>query len=152
MLTSWRDQIHRADRSREHGVFVRRGEWGLSKGAFYQRRVGILHFRALLHWAMIVVEGDSGGMRRSAVRPVSDVRCSACKGFRLLPEVIVLAVRWYLRLARSDRDVEARLAERGIEVEHVTVFGRVPRVTPLVVDAARPCRHRVGDRWEVDET
>jgi transposase-like protein len=24
--------------------------------------------------------------------------------------------------------------------------------TPLLADAARPCRHAVGDRWQVDET
>ncbi|WP_255565659.1 MULTISPECIES: IS6 family transposase [unclassified Parafrankia] len=28
----------------------------------------------------------------------------------------------------------------------------VQRFTPLLVDAARPCRHRPGDRWFVDET
>jgi transposase-like protein len=43
--------------------------------------------------------------------------------------VIVLAVRWYLRFGLSYRDAEELLAE-----------------------AARPCRHRVGDRWQVDET
>ena len=28
----------------------------------------------------------------------------------------------------------------------------VQRLTPLLVDAARPCRHAVGDRWYWDET
>jgi transposase-like protein len=28
----------------------------------------------------------------------------------------------------------------------------VQRFTPLLAEAARPCRHRVGDRWQVDET
>jgi IS6 family transposase len=28
----------------------------------------------------------------------------------------------------------------------------VQRFTPLAADAARPCRHAVGDRWQVDET
>jgi hypothetical protein len=28
----------------------------------------------------------------------------------------------------------------------------VQRFTPLLVDAARPCRHAPGDRWLVDET
>jgi transposase-like protein len=32
------------------------------------------------------------------------------------------------------------------------VYRRVLRFTPLLADAARPCRHRVGDRWSVDET
>jgi len=28
----------------------------------------------------------------------------------------------------------------------------VLRFTPLLADAARPCRHAVGSRWQVDET
>jgi transposase-like protein len=35
--------------------------------------------------------------------------------------VILVAVRWYLRYSLSYRDVEELLAERGIEVDHVTV-------------------------------
>ena len=85
-------------------------------------------------------------------RPVSAVPCSAFKGFRFPPEIIVLAVRWYLRYGLSYRDVEELLAERGVEVDHVTVFRWVQCFTPLLADAARPCRHAVGDRWFVDET
>jgi transposase, IS6 family len=66
--------------------------------------------------------------------------------------VIVLAVRWYLRFGLSYRDVEELLAERGTEVDHVTVYRWVQRFAPLLADAARPCRHAVGDRWQVDET
>jgi transposase, IS6 family len=40
----------------------------------------------------------------------------------------------------------------GIEVDHVTVYRWVQRFTPLLAEAARPCRHGVGDRWQVDET
>jgi len=68
------------------------------------------------------------------------------------PEVIVLAVRWYLRFALSYRHVEVLLADRGIEVDHSTVYRWVQRFTLLLADAARPCRHTVGDRWQVDET
>jgi transposase, IS6 family len=57
--------------------------------------------------------------------------------------VIVLAVRWYLRLGLSYRDVEELLAERGIEADHVTVYRWVQRCTPLLPEAARPCRHAV---------
>jgi transposase-like protein len=64
----------------------------------------------------------------------------------------VLAVRWYLRFGLSYRDVEELLAERGAEVDHVTVYRWVLRFTPLLAEAARPCRHAVGDRWFVDET
>ena len=52
----------------------------------------------------------------------------------------------------SYRDVEELLAERGIEVDHITLFRWVARFTPLVTEAARPLRHTPGDRWFVDET
>ena len=73
-------------------------------------------------------------------------------GFRFPPEVITLAVRWYLRFGLSYRDVEELLAERAVEVDHTTLFRWVVRFTPLFVEAARPCRHTPGDRWFVDET
>jgi transposase-like protein len=77
---------------------------------------------------------------------------SAFVGFRFPAEVIVVAVRWYLRYGLSCRDVEELLVERGVEVDHVTVYRWVQRFTPLLVDAARFCRHSPGDRWFVDET
>src|SRR6266849_5529789 len=57
-----------------------------------------------------------------------------------------------MRFGLSYRDVEELLLERGIEVDHVTVFRWVQHFTPLLADAARPCRRAVGDRWCVDET
>ena len=81
------------------------------------------------------------------IRPrLAPVSRSAFAGFRFPPDVIVLAVRWYLRLGLSYRDVEELLTERGIKVDHVTVYRWVQRFTPLA-EAARPCRHAVGDRW-----
>src|SRR4249919_2614749 len=90
-------------------------------------------------------------MRPCRPRPASVPR-SAFAGFCFPPEVIVLAVRWYLRFGLSFRDVEELLAERGIQVDHVTIYRWVQRFTPLLADAARPCRQAVGDRWFVDET
>ena len=77
---------------------------------------------------------------------------SAFTGFRFPPEVILRAVRWYLRYGLSYRDLEEILVDRGIDVDRVTLFRWVQRFTPLLIDAARPCRHAVGDRWFVDET
>jgi transposase-like protein len=57
-----------------------------------------------------------------------------------------------LRFGLSYRDVEELLAERGIDVDHVTTYRWVQRFTPLIVDAARPCRHSAADSWFVDET
>jgi transposase-like protein len=84
--------------------------------------------------------------RRS--RPVS----ASFAGYQFPPEVVLLAVRWYLRYGLSYRDVEELLAERGVDVDHVTIYRWVQRFTPLVIEAARPYRHSVGDRWFVDET
>ena len=90
-------------------------------------------------------------MRTRRPRPATIPR-SAFYGFCFPPEVIVLAVRWYLRFGLSYRDVEELLTERGVQVDHVTIYRWVLRFTPLLADAAKPCRHTVGDRWQVDET
>ncbi len=80
---------------------------------------------------------EAGRVRQSqTVRPPVDR--SALAGFRLPSEVITVAVRWYLRYGLSYRDVEELLAERGVEVDHVTVYRWVQRFTPLFADAARP--------------
>jgi transposase-like protein len=50
----------------------------------------------------------------------------------------------------SYRDVEELLSERGAQVT-VTTHRWVRRFTPVLVDAARLCRHAVGDRSFVDE-
>jgi IS6 family transposase len=76
----------------------------------------------------------------------------AFAGYHFPADVIMLTVRWYLRFGLSYRDVEELLAERGIEVDHVTIYRWVQRFTPLLAEAARLCRHAVGDRWQVDET
>ena len=52
----------------------------------------------------------------------------------------------------SYRDIEELLAERGIVVDHVTVYRWVQRFAPEFAEAARARRHIVGDRWHVDET
>ena len=91
-------------------------------------------------------------MKRRRSSPPIKQGSVAFAGFRFPPEVILLAVRWYLRFGLSYRDLEELLAERGIEVDHVTLYRWVQRFTPLLVEAARPGRHAVGDRWFVDET
>ena len=89
---------------------------------------------------------------RHRPRPSVPVPTSAFAGFRFPAEVITLAVRWYLRFGLSYRDVEELLAERGVGVDHVSVYRWVQRFTPIFAEAARPNRHAVGDRWHVDET
>ena len=55
-------------------------------------------------------------------------------------------------LRLSYRDAGELLAERGITVDHVTIYRWVQRFTPEFIEAARPCRHVPGDRWSADET
>ena len=90
-------------------------------------------------------------MRRGST-PRLPVPSTAFAGFRFPGEVIVLGVRWYLRFNLSYRDLEELLAERGIAVDHVTLYRWVTRFTPLLIDAARFPRHAPGDKWFVDET
>jgi IS6 family transposase len=87
-------------------------------------------------------------MRPRRARPAPVPR-SAFAGFRFSPDVIVVAVRWYLRFGLSYRDVEELLTERGVEVGHVTIYRWVVRFTPVLAEAARSCRHAVGTagRW-----
>src|SRR4051812_28105023 len=113
------------------------GSWSVLPGVARGRPVG----RALLHWRRAGERGEGGRMtRRRPLRSLGVPR-SAFRGFRFPPEVIVLAVRWYLRYGLSYRDLEELLVERGVEVDHVTLCRWVQRFTPLLIDAARPCRH-----------
>ena len=91
-------------------------------------------------------------MRRRRSCGAVKLNRSAFAGYRFPPDVIVLAVRSYLRFGLSYRDVEELLAERGVVVDHVTLYRWVQHFTPLVVDAARPAWHMAGGRWFVDET
>jgi transposase, IS6 family len=108
--------------------------------------------RALLRWSIGPGGGEAVVMKPRRVYPPIQTEPSAFAGFRFPPEVILLAVRWYLRFGLSYRDLEELLAERGIEADHVTLFPWVQRFTPILIDAAGPCRHAVGSRGFVDET
>ena len=83
-------------------------------------------------------------MRPRRSGPVPGVPSSAFKGFRFPPEIIVVAVQSYLRYGLSYRDIEELMDDRGIDVDQVTIYRWVRRSTPLLSDAAVPCRHPVG--------
>jgi hypothetical protein len=79
-------------------------------------------------------------------------RVSAFAGLRFGLDVIMVAVRRYLRYGLSYRDVEELPVERGVDVDHVGDFRWVQRFIPPLADAARFARRALGDRWFVDET
>ena len=68
------------------------------------------------------------------------------------PEVILLAVGWYLRFSLSYRDVEELLAERGLHADHVTVWRWVQRYAPEIERRLRSRLRPTNDSWRVDET
>jgi IS6 family transposase len=61
------------------------------------------------------------------------------------PEVILLAVGWYLRFSLSYRDMEELLAERGISADHVTLWRWVQRYGPEMERRLRKCLKPTGD-------
>src|SRR3712207_1455443 len=81
-------------------------------------------------------------MRRCPAR-MSALR-SGFAGFRFPPDVIMLAVRWYLRYGLSYRDVEELLAERGIQVDHGDHLSLGAAVHPAAdrCGTPLPARHR----------
>ena len=68
------------------------------------------------------------------------------------PEIILMAVRWYLRYSLSLRDVEELLAERGLEVDHTTIWRWVQRYAPEMEQRLRARGRPTNDSWRVDET
>jgi transposase, IS6 family len=76
----------------------------------------------------------------------------AFRGCRFPAEIILWAVRWSLQFPISYRDLERMLADRGVAVDHVSLFRWVQRFAPELEKRLRrhlrPCR----GPWHVDET
>jgi len=68
------------------------------------------------------------------------------------PELILLCVRWYLRYQLSYRDVEEMMRERGLSVDHSTVFRWVQRYAPEINKRIRPHLKLAGASYRIDET
>ena len=67
-------------------------------------------------------------------------------------DVVLTAVRWYLRYRLSYRDVEEILAERGVRVDHSTINRWVVRFAPRLAAEARRHKAPVGGSSGMDET
>ena len=68
------------------------------------------------------------------------------------PELILCAVRWYLRYSLSLRDVEELLAERGLAADHTTIWRWVQRYGPELEQRLRRHLKPTNKSWRVDET
>ena len=74
------------------------------------------------------------------------------KGRQFAAEVILWAVRWYLMFPTSYRDLELMLADRGIEVDHTTIFRWIQAYAPELEKRIRPHLRMSNGSWRVDET
>jgi transposase-like protein len=67
-------------------------------------------------------------------------------------KIILLCVRWYLRYALSYRDLEEMMRERGLPIDHTTIYRWVQRYAPEREKRCRPHLKTCNDSWRVDET
>ena len=66
-------------------------------------------------------------------------------------EIILLCVCWYLRYSLSYRDLEEMMLERGLSVDHMTIYRWVQRYASELDKRSRPHLKAWNDSWRVDE-
>jgi putative transposase len=75
------------------------------------------------------------------------------KGHRFEKDLILTGIRWYLAYPLSYRNLEEMMAERGVEVDHSSIYRWVQKFTPKLEAAFRKGKKRqVGTSWRMDET
>src|ERR1017187_5039785 len=74
------------------------------------------------------------------------------RGRHFPDDLIILAVRWYLRYSLSYRDLQELLAERGVAVDHTTIWRWVDHYGPELDQRLRPYLRPTGTNWRMDET
>lgn len=67
-------------------------------------------------------------------------------------DMILLCVRWYVRYSLSYRDLEEMMLERGLHVDHTTIYRWVQHSAPELEKRCRPSLKACNDSWKVDET
>jgi IS6 family transposase len=67
-------------------------------------------------------------------------------------QIILLCVRWYLRYCLSYRDLEEIMAERGLGIDHTTIYRWVQRYAPELEERCKPHLKQTNGSWRVDET
>ena len=74
------------------------------------------------------------------------------KGRQFTTEVILWAVRWHLMFPISYRDLELMLLDRGVEVNHTTIFRWIQAYAAELEKRIRPHLRTSNGSWRVDET
>jgi transposase, IS6 family len=68
------------------------------------------------------------------------------------PIIIVTCVRWYCRFSLSLRDLKELMAERGLDVDHTTIWRWVQRYGPEIHRRLRGNLKPKSSTWHIDET
>jgi transposase-like protein len=66
--------------------------------------------------------------------------------------IILLCVRRYLRYPLSYRDLEEMMRERGLHIDHTTIYRWVQHYAPELEKRYRPHLKVTNNSWRVDET
>ena len=74
------------------------------------------------------------------------------KGRQFTAAVILWAVRWYLMFPISYRDLELMLLDRGVTVDHTTIFRWIQAYAAELEKRIRPHLRLSNGSWRVDET
>src|ERR1700761_4652729 len=74
------------------------------------------------------------------------------KGSHIEREIILWGVRWYVAYPISCRQLEEMMKDRGVEVDHSSLNRWVLKYVPLLDQAFRARKRRVGGSWRMDET
>jgi transposase-like protein len=79
-------------------------------------------------------------------------RSGLFRGRHFADEIIALCVRWHLRFSLTYRDLEELMTERGLSVDHTTIWRWLQRYAPELNRRVRRELKRTGSSWRVDET
>ncbi|WP_010303112.1 IS6 family transposase [Candidatus Odyssella thessalonicensis] len=66
--------------------------------------------------------------------------------------IILQCMRWYLRYPLSYRNLKEMMEERGVDVDHTTIYRWVQRYAPEFEKRLRWYAKPLGFSWKVDET
>jgi transposase, IS6 family len=74
------------------------------------------------------------------------------KGRQFTAEIILWAIRWYLQFPISYRDLARMFSDRGVHVDHTTLFRWIQAYAPELDKRIRPHLSMTNGSWRVDET
>jgi transposase, IS6 family len=98
---------------------------------------------SLVRYDQCWVRGDAGQQW---------VEAGDFKGRHFVAEVILWSVRWYLMFPISYRDLELTLLDRGVKVDHCTIFRWIQAYAAELEQRIRRHLRLSNGSWRVDET